>query len=180
VKHSSQISREQKQLFSALVLAVILPLGAGIAFLVANTVYPNLSGTAKVPNNKQHEEIATQSPQDGNLPNSVVQAVLQDASRRSNLPSQELHIARAQQRDWPDSCLGLALSGIFCSQVVVSGWQVTVNADQRTFVYRTDNSGSQVKLESSDLKSRRDGSTYITPLLMRSRIALFTQNWPIT
>jgi hypothetical protein len=158
VKHSGHINHQQKQLFTALVLTVILPLGAGITFLVANAVYLNLSGTAKVPNNKQHEAIATQPLQDENLPDSVVQAVLQDASRRSNLPSQELNIVRVQQRDWPDGCLGLALSGTFCSQTVVSGWQVTVNAEQQSFVYRTDNSGSVVKLESSDIKSRRERS----------------------
>jgi hypothetical protein len=158
VKHSAHITYQQKQLFAALVLTVILPLGAGITFLVANAVYLNLSGTAKVPNNKHHEAIVTQPLRDGNLPDSVVQAVLQDASRRSNLPSQELNIVRAQQRDWPDGCLGLALSGTFCSQAVVSGWQVTVNAEQQSFVYRTDNSGSLVKLESSDIKSRQDRS----------------------
>lgn len=171
MKHSSRINQQQNQVFATVVLTVILPLGAGITFLVANAVYPNLSGTAKVPNNKQHEEIATQPPRNGNLPDSVVQAVLQDASRRSNLPSQELHIVHAEQRDWPDGCLGLAFSGTFCTQVVVPGWQVTVNAARRSFIYRTDNSGSQVKLE---------GSTYITPLLMRSRIALFTQKWCTT
>ena len=158
MKHFGQITHQQNQLFAALVLTVILLLGAGITFLVANAVYPNLSGTAKVPNNKQHEAIATQPPRDGNLPDSVVQAVLQDASRRSNLPSQELNIVRAQKRDWPDGCLGLALSGTFCSQVVVSGWQVTVNAERQSFVYRTDNSGSLIKLESSDIKSRRERS----------------------
>ena len=180
MKHSGRITHQHNQLFAALVFTVILPLGAGITFLVANAVYPNLSGTAKVPNNKQHEAIATQPLRDGNLPDSVVQAVLQDASRRSNLPSQELNIVRVQQRDWPDGCLGLALSGTFCTQVVVPGWQVTVNAARRSFIYRTDNSGSQVKLESSNFKSRREGSTYITPLLMRSRIALFTQKGRIT
>jgi hypothetical protein len=159
VKHSSQINHQHQQLFAALVLTTILPLGAGITFLVANAVYPNLSGTAKVPNNKQHEAIATQPLWDGNLPDSVVQAVLQDASRRSNLPSHELNIVRVQQRDWPDGCLGLALTGIFCSQTVVPGWQVTVNAEQQSFVYRTDNSGSLVKLESSDFKSRQKIST---------------------
>ncbi len=159
MKHSSQINHQHQQLFAALVLTTILPLGAGITFLVANAVYPNLSGTAKVPNNKQHEAIATQPLWDGNLPDSVVQAVLQDASRRSNLPSHELNIVRVQQRDWPDGCLGLALTGIFCSQTVVPGWQVTVNAEQQSFVYRTDNSGSLVKLESSDFKSRQKIST---------------------
>lgn len=155
MKHSSQITHQHQQLFAALVLTTILPLGAGITFLVVNAVYLNLSGTAKVPNNKQHEAIATQPLRDENLPDSVVQAVLQDASRRSNLPSQELNIVRAQQRDWPDGCLGLALSGTFCPHAVVSGWQVTVNAEQQSFVYRTDNSGYLVKLESSGFKSSR-------------------------
>lgn len=153
MKHSGRITHQQNQLFAALVLTTILPLGVGITFLVANAVYLNLSGTVKVPNNKHHKAIATQPLQDVNLPNSVVQAVLQDASRRSNVPSQELNIVRAQQRDWPDGCLGLALSGIFCSQAVVSGWQVTVNAEQQSFVYRTDNSGYLIKLESSVLCS---------------------------
>jgi hypothetical protein len=148
VKHSSQITHQHQQLFAALALTTILPLGVGITFLVANAVYLNLSGTTKVPNNKQHEAIATQPLRDGNLPDSVVQAMLQDASWRSNLPSQELNIVRVQQRDWPDSCLGLALPGMFCSQTVVPGWQVTVNAEQQSFVYRTDNSGFLVKLES--------------------------------
>lgn len=159
MKHSSQITHQQKQLFAALVLTVILPLGAGITFLVTNAVVRNLFDTAKVPNNKQHKEIVTQRSQDENLPDSVTQATLQDASRRSNLPIQELSIVRAQQRDWPDGCLGLALSGTFCTQAVVSGWQVTVNAKQQSFVYRTDNSGSLIKLESSNFKSRREGST---------------------
>ena len=153
MKHSGRINQQHNQLFAALFLTVILPLGTGIIFLVANTVYLNLSGTAKVPNNKHHEAIATQPLRDGNLPDSVVQAVLQDASRRANLPSQELNIVRAQQRNWPDGCLGLALSGIFCSQTVIPGWQVTVHAEQQSFVYRTDNSGFLVKLESSDFKS---------------------------
>ena len=141
-----QVAHQQKQLFAALILAVILPLGAGMTFLIANAVYPNLSNTANVPNTKQHEEIVTQPARDKNLPDSVVQAVLQDASKRLNVPTQELRIAQAKPRDWPDGCLGLASSDTFCTQVVVSGWEVKVKGEQRSFVYRTNDSGSLVKL----------------------------------
>ena len=142
-----QISRQQKQLFAALILAVILPLGAGMTFLIANAIYPNLSGTANVPNNKQHEEIATQPAQEErNLPDSVVQAVLDDAAKRLNVPTQELRIVQAKQRDWPDGCLGLASPDTFCTQIVVSGWQVMVQGGQQSFVYRTNDSGSLVKV----------------------------------
>jgi hypothetical protein len=141
-----QVAHQHKQLFAALILAIILPLSAGVIFLIANAVYPNLSGTGNVPNNKQHEEIVTQPPRNGNLPDSVVQAVLEDASRRLNVPTQELRIVQAEPRDWPDGCLGLASPDTFCTQIVVSGWQVMVEGKQQSFVYRTNDSGSLVKL----------------------------------
>ncbi|HBB34255.1 MAG TPA: hypothetical protein DDZ80_08105 [Cyanobacteria bacterium UBA8803] len=157
MKHFGRISRQSKQLIIALVLTIILPLSTGITFLVAKAVYRNLPSTTTVPSNEQSEEIAIPPQEDGNLPDAVVQVVLQDASKRSNLPNQELSIVQAEQRDWPDGCLGLAFSGTFCAQVVVPGWQVIVNAGQRDFVYRTNNSGSQVKLESSNFKNRQEG-----------------------
>ena len=141
-----QITHQQKQLFAALALTVLLPLGVGIIFLIGNAVYPNLSGTAKVSNNQPHEKIATQPPQTSNLPDSVANAVLQDASQRSNLTKNELQIINTERRSWPDGCLGLADSDTFCTQIVVSGWQVMVKGGQRSFVYRTNDSGSLVKL----------------------------------
>lgn len=141
-----QITHQQKQLFTALVLTVLLPLGIGIIFLMVNTVYPNLSGTAKVSNNQPHEKIAIQPPQTSNLPDSVANAVLQDASQRSNLTKNELRIVNAEPRSWSDGCLGLADSDTFCTQIVVYGWQVMVKGGQRSFVYRTNDSGSLVKL----------------------------------
>lgn len=141
-----QIYRQQP-LLAALVLTVLLPLGAGMFFLILNAVYPNLSSTAKVSNNHQYEKIATQPTQEvQNLPDSVVQGVLQDAAKRLNVPTQELRIVQPQQRDWPDGCLGLASSDTFCTQIMVSGWQVMVEGKQKNLVYRTNNSGSIVKL----------------------------------
>jgi hypothetical protein len=92
------------------------------------------------------EEIPKSPSQDNNLPESVAQAVLQDASKRSNLPRRELRVAKAEPRNWPDGCLGLPAPDSFCTQIVVSGWQVIVEGKQRSFVYHTNNSGSLVKL----------------------------------
>jgi hypothetical protein len=90
---------------------------------------------------------AEELPQDGKLPDSVANAVLQDAQRRSQLPVKELRIVKSEQRNWPDGCLGLAPPGTFCTQIVVPGWQVTVESGQQSFIYRSNNSGSLVKLE---------------------------------
>jgi hypothetical protein len=81
------------------------------------------------------------------LPDAVGEAVLEDAARRSGLRISQLEIVKAERRDWPDGCLGLADSGIFCTQAIVPGWRVTVEGNGRRWVYRTNNSGSVVKFD---------------------------------
>jgi len=83
-----------------------------------------------------------------NLPDSVANAVLREASRQSNLSIAQLRIAKTEKRDWPNGCLGIVERGILCTQAIVPGWQVTVKGGGQTFVYRTNESGSVVKLES--------------------------------
>lgn len=94
-------------------------------------------------------QITQELPQNSNLPDSVAKAVLQDAQMRSHLSAKQWHIVKVEPRNWPDGCLGLASPGTFCTQIVVPGWQVTVESRKHRFVYRTNNSGSLVKLEQS-------------------------------
>jgi hypothetical protein len=94
-------------------------------------------------------EIAKELPHSSNLPDSVANAVLQDAQMRSHLSVKQLRIVNAEPHNWPDGCLGLASPDTFCTQIVVPGWQVTVESGKQRFVYRTNNSGSLVKLEQS-------------------------------
>ena len=83
-----------------------------------------------------------------NLPDSVTNAVLREASRQSNLSIAQLRIAKAEQREWPNGCLGIVERDVLCTRAIVPGWQVTVKGGRQTFVYRTNESGSVVKLES--------------------------------
>ena len=81
------------------------------------------------------------------LPSDVQNAVLNDAAKRSSKTVAALRITEAEKQSWGDSCLGLAQPGKVCAQVIVPGWKVVVNDGQREWVYRTDESGKQVKLE---------------------------------
>lgn len=109
--------------FLTLVLTIILFLGVNLTF------------------------VNTAAADANNLPDAVAKAVLQDASKRSNLPTEKLRIINSIPRNWSDGCLGLAQPGTLCTQQVVSGWQVKVVSGQKTLIYRTNNSGSVVKLE---------------------------------
>ncbi|NEQ29318.1 MAG: hypothetical protein F6K28_62415 [Microcoleus sp. SIO2G3] len=81
------------------------------------------------------------------LSTSVGNTVLQHASQQSGLPTSELRIVQAQPQTWSDNCLGLRELGTSCTQVPVSGWQVAVASGKQQWVYRTDASGSVIKLE---------------------------------
>ena len=94
------------------------------------------------------EAIVGQPASVRNLPDAVAKAVLQDAARRANLSVSQLRIVQTEERDWPDGCLGLAAPGQGCTKAIVPGWRVTVEGGRQTFVYRTNESGSVIKLES--------------------------------
>lgn len=80
-----------------------------------------------------------------NLPDEVAQTVLLNAARRSRLPVSSLRIMEAQAREWSNSCLGTNNSW-FCLPMRTRGWAVTVEGEQRRWLYHVDESASQVIL----------------------------------
>lgn len=83
------------------------------------------------------------------LPAAVSNAVLQDLSQRIQQPIASFQITRAEQRTWSDGCLGLSEPGTLCTQVLIPGWQVIVTRNHCCWVYRTNQSGSQIKLDTA-------------------------------
>lgn len=90
-----------------------------------------------------------------NLPKSVARAVKRDLARRLRVPADSLSIERAERREWPNGCLGIPDPVALCTQAIVPGWEVTVvrgedvRSTQQRWVYRTNESGSVVKLDES-------------------------------
>lgn len=76
------------------------------------------------------------------LPSSVKDPILQAASEKLQVPISQLHITSAERHTWSDGCLELAGADEFCTQALVPGWRVTVNADDQTLVYHTNETGS--------------------------------------
>lgn len=83
-----------------------------------------------------------------NVPRAVQSAVISDLSRRQNIPDREIRITEATRQTWPDSCLGLSGPNEFCSQVRTPGWRMVLTENNNRWVYRTDENGRTVRLES--------------------------------
>lgn len=151
MKHVHRTIHSPHQVLAALILTGILSLGTSMTFM-GTAAANSLRIPQGVTNLKQNREVPRSVIGDArnvrrNLPGSVTNAVLQDASRRSNLSIAQLRIVKAEKRDWPNGCLGIVEAGVLCTQAIVPGWQVTVRGGRQTFVYRTNQSGSVVKLE---------------------------------
>ena len=85
------------------------------------------------------------------LPAPVAEAVLQAAAQESGADPSDLMIKTFEPQTWPDGCLGLGGPTELCTAALVDGWQVAVTDGQRTWVFRTNNNGSQVRLDTQAL-----------------------------
>lgn len=81
------------------------------------------------------------------LPPKVANAVLSDLSKRYKLPMSKLKVIKYSRENWSNGCLGLPQPEELCTQVIVEGWRVVVSDGSQKWVYRTDNSGRNVRLE---------------------------------
>lgn len=77
----------------------------------------------------------------------VVTTLRQDLSRRTGIPANQLRFIEVSAQNWPDGCLGLAQAGQMCTQAIVPGWRVTFANGNRRWVYRTNQNGSNFRLE---------------------------------
>ncbi len=86
-----------------------------------------------------------------NLPQSVGNAVLREASQYLNLPVSQLQIVEAQAKTWPNQCIGITRDPrLLCgpiSQEGIPGWRVVVVGGEQRLVYRTNESASTVILD---------------------------------
>lgn len=56
-------------------------------------------------------------------------------------------IMTAYEKDWSDSCLGLGGPAESCAAVITPGYEVTMQAEGKTYVYRTNTEGTSVRKE---------------------------------
>lgn len=81
-------------------------------------------------------------------PQAVIDAVLNNITQEEGVNSDTLTVQQTEANTWSDGCLGLAGPDEFCTQALVEGWRVTVSDGQTTWVYRTDQSGANLRQES--------------------------------
>lgn len=110
------------------------------------------------------------------LPEPIAKAVLNDVQQRSGLQASQLRIINVEQQTWTDGCLGLG-DGI-CTQALVPGWQVIVAGNEQVWAYRTNESGSSVKLDTQ--MSQTLTSRVATEVTRRQQVTTRTTQSTVT
>ncbi|MFM6361210.1 MAG: hypothetical protein ACKPE9_12730 [Planktothrix sp.] len=81
------------------------------------------------------------------VPSSVLDAVFEDIRQQSGLSRSQLSLEAVEEQLWPDGCLGLTEPGMFCTQSLVAGWRIIIDHQHQRWVYRTNQTGSNFKLD---------------------------------
>jgi hypothetical protein len=137
-------STMQNRVFSSLVLATIFSLGANFTIIDSASAYPESNSLfvskTLVSQNQPNRSTNT-------LPASLANAVKKDLANRTGIAPGKLKITKYNQETWPNGCLGMSEPDQICTQALVPGWRITVTDGQKTWVYRTDNSGRNIRIE---------------------------------
>jgi hypothetical protein len=130
----------QARIFTALVLTGILSVGSGLTSIKSSTAAS--LGTAPETTN----EVSKQNLRQSKLPRPIVNAILQDLSRRTGIARNKLQLINYSQQNWRDGCLELAQPDEFCTQAIVPGWRFVISDGTQNWVYHTNNNGRSIRL----------------------------------
>jgi hypothetical protein len=78
------------------------------------------------------------------VPEAVAKARAHGASA-TGVPEGEVIVLTAYEKEWPNGCLGLEEKDEFCTQVITPGWEVTIQAKGKVYIYRTNSDGSVIR-----------------------------------
>ena len=84
-------------------------------------------------------------------------AAISQLSKNLGIPVGQIKVVSTEAVEWPDSCLGVSVEGIMCSQVVTSGFRIVLEANGKQVEYHTNQDGSSIAPATVALTWSRSG-----------------------
>jgi hypothetical protein len=116
----------------ALSLTVYMPSGLG----TPNKSMTTQSGTPVPTSTPQMSRVESQ------VPEAILDPILNEAAKLANVPPQQLVIVRAESVVWNDGSLGCPEPGMEYAQALINGYWVLIKAAGQTFDFRVGGGGS--------------------------------------
>jgi len=74
----------------------------------------------------------------------AISAAITALSGTLNLPPGQITVVSAEAVEWPDGCLGVQKPGVMCTQAIVPGYKIILEANGEQYEFHTDEDGSAV------------------------------------
>ncbi|MGE5378026.1 MAG: hypothetical protein ACM3XO_23435 [Bacteroidota bacterium] len=84
-------------------------------------------------------------------------AAISSLAKNLGLTPDRIKIVSTEAVEWPDSCLGVSVEGVMCSQVVTPGFRIVLEANGKQVEYHTNQDGSVVVPATVALTWSRNG-----------------------
>ena len=69
---------------------------------------------------------------------------IQAVSDKYNIPVDQIHITSTEAVTWPSGCLGVVIPGVMCTDVIVEGFNIKLEANGQQFEIHTNQDGTSV------------------------------------
>jgi hypothetical protein len=123
--------------------------------LVLTACVPEAAATDE-PSTPEPEEQATQTESPAEL-TPVEEAVVDHLAESLGISPDDITVVSTEEVEWPDGCLGIQLEGLMCTQAIVPGFRVILEANGREVEYRTNEDGTQIRPATVLMAWRREG-----------------------
>lgn len=136
----------------AIVLGVLVILGLAYWMFTSNSAAP--AG----PRSSQTATTTAGTPGATNTTKPVYSTAAEPAAfaaraalaAKLGLAATSIAIVQVDEKVWEDGCLGRGNAGESCTQATVDGYQVTLQAQNKVYTYRTNKAGTVVRAEASN------------------------------
>ena len=81
------------------------------------------------------------------FPPDVMAVIQNQISENFGVSLDQIQIETVEQKEWPDSCLGLGGPDESCAQVITPGWLVVFSIDGQEYRFRADEAGTTIRQE---------------------------------
>jgi len=117
-----------------IILIIMILMLAACAPQAAPTEQPVPTNNDSYPNDSY--------PNDGLTPAQL--AAITALSQVLNLPSSQIVLISTEAMEWPDGCLGVHRIDVMCTQAIVPGYKIVLEANGRTYEVHTNEAGTTV------------------------------------
>jgi hypothetical protein len=71
-------------------------------------------------------------------------AAIQAVSDKYNIPVGQIQITSTEAKTWPNGCLGVVIPGVMCTDMIVEGFSIKMEANGQQFEMHTNQDGTSV------------------------------------